>query len=155
MRRLSFTLCLTLSAFMMFGLMSETGQAQDLVQPKLDASVCRQVQKQVDDLVAISESASMSREEKIAALSQSWAQSIATMRNDAKKDEETAQMVKGLSDSVAKILALGLASSQQGQKDVSSDTKQALNDVNEQIKPYMSFMKILCPKLVLPPVMQK
>jgi hypothetical protein len=144
-----------LLALLSVGLWCSPGYGQDVVKPKLDPSICKQVQTQIDDLVSISQSQAMSREEKIDALSKSWAKSLSTMQDNAKRDDEMAKMVKELSESVGKVLGLALNSPGAKQDQVSPDAHQAMDNLNEQIKPYLSFMKILCPDLIMPKVMAK
>lgn len=129
--------------------------ADTIAPPTLKPSACQKIQQQVDDVVKISESQSISNEEKVAMLSKSWAESIAAMQDKAKNDDEMAKMVGDLSKAMQQVLALALVPGAQGDKDVSAGAAAALGDVKQQIKPYVAFMKMLCPNLILPPQVAK
>lgn len=128
-------------------------RAQEVPVPKLERSVCKNIQTQVDELVAVSTDTSLSDEQKVDRLSKSWVQSLSGMQERAKNDDEMSKMVAQLGQSVAKVLALAMTPGASGSKPVSGDAKMALKDLTDQVKPYFSFMKLLCPELVVPPVM--
>jgi hypothetical protein len=123
--------------------------------PKLKASACENIQKQVNEIVELSQSTTISDAEKVELLSKSWAQSMAAMQDKAKNDDEMAKLIAELGKAMGQVLALALVPSAEGGKAVSPDAANALNDVKKQIKPYVGFMKMLCPDLILPPEISK
>jgi hypothetical protein len=155
MKRITVTCFAVVVALVLCGLTMGPCLAQEVVKPTVDPSVCRRMQAQIDEMVSVSRDQSLTQDQKVAALTKSWAQSLSTMRDNSVKDDEMAKMVKELNDSVSKVLALALATSPAGQQGVSPQANLAMKDLTEHIKPYMSFMKMLCPDLVLPGYMPK
>jgi len=140
-----------IAVFFCFG----TSAAQDIPVPKLKASACQKIQEQVNEVVKVSQSSSLTDEQKVAHLSKSWAESVSAMQDKAKNDTEMGKMVSELSKTMGQVLALALVPSAQGSQDASADAQNALKDVKDQVKPYVSFMKLLCPDLILPPEVSK
>lgn len=133
---------------------AEDGMPQMPVQA-LDSAVCKAIQNQVDEIVAISESPSMSDMEKIDTLQKSWAQSLANMQDKAQNDQEMGKIVQELARSVGMVMTMALSGYKGMNSPVPADATKALNDLKGQIKPYVSFMKLLCPDLIMPPSVAK
>lgn len=130
-------------------------RAQEVTVPRLDTSVCDKVQSQVNEIVAISESSSMTDAEKVRALSQAWKQSWNTMFERSQNDPEMAKMVKELGNTIRRVIEQGMNSPGSGNREVSDQTKQSLAALRNQIRPYLSIMKMLCPNLVMPPMVER
>lgn len=122
---------------------------------KISPEICMGVQKQIDRIVAISESTSLSDDEKIEKLTKSWSESWAAILGSAKQDPQVAAMMKVLGTSMTQLQAQTDAAGRSGEKNVSSTAKAELDKIRQQIKPYMAFMKLMCPNLVTPDVMSK
>jgi hypothetical protein len=132
-----------------------TSGAQDIPVPKLNPSACQRIQEQVNEVVKVSQSPDFTNEQKVAQLSKSWAQSISAMQDKAKNDDEMTKLVNELGKAMGQVLALALVPSAKADKNVSADAQGAIDDVRKQVKPYVSFMKMLCPDLILPPEVSK
>ncbi|MBI5249514.1 MAG: hypothetical protein HY912_08470 [Desulfomonile tiedjei] len=113
------------------------------------AVVCEEIQKQINQLLEISKSTSLTEEEKIAQLSKSWTDSLAAMTQFAGKDNDNEKLVTGLITPITAMLASALKSSSRDGA-VSQDAKRDLDKVGELVKPYVSIMKMICPSLELP-----
>ena len=133
----------------------DTSMAQNVAQLELKPSACNKIQEEVDEVIRISQSTSISNEAKVALLSKSWAQSLAAMQDTATNDDNASNMVNELSKAMGQVLALALLPAAKGDKHVSADAELAFNDIRKHVKPYVAFMKMLCPDLTLPPEVAK
>jgi hypothetical protein len=113
------------------------------------AVVCENIQNQVNQLLAISQSSSLTQEEKIAQLSKSWGESLAAMSQFAGKDGDNSKLVTEMITPITAIIASAFKSSST-EGNVSPETKQDLDKVGQLIAPYIGIMKKMCPNLVLP-----
>lgn len=155
MRRNSPTIVLLAATLLFLGSGLAAGADEELTPPTLKPSACAKIQEQVNNVAKISQSTAISDQDKISMLSKSWAESIASMQDKAKNDDEMAKMVGDLSKAMGQVLALALVPGADPTKDVSPEAKAAFGDVKKQIKPYVAFMKMLCPNLILPPEVSK
>jgi hypothetical protein len=142
-----FTSLLTVSAMLMLFAGIECCQAQT-TEPG-QTVVCENIQKQINQLLEMSKSTSLTEEEKIAQLSKSWTDSLAAMTEYAGKDNENSKLVMELITPITAMMASALKSSSRDGK-VLPEAKRDLDKVGELIRPYIGVMKMICPSLTLP-----
>jgi hypothetical protein len=116
----------------------------------LDPAVCESVQKSLDRVVSISESTSLSDEEKIRQLSAAWAKSLADLRKIATKDPDTAKVAEELASAIEKLLALTRKSAGTGNRETTEQEQLDLKTVKNLAKPYIAIMRLLCTSLRMP-----
>jgi hypothetical protein len=119
----------------------------------MNPAQCEALQRQIDDVVSVYQSG-MSDDEKIAKLSALWGQAAASMRKSGEKDPDVGatagQYLTVMEDLVA------MAKAQSGSdKDASVAARNALTRLKGMSQNYVKMMKILCPKLSLPPIMNQ
>lgn len=119
---------------------------------KIDPKVCENLQRQMDNMVAISQSP-LSMEQKIEKLKQSWDQSWANVLGEAAEDQLTLQLMKRIGGTVARIMALVHAAQARGQQDASPEMEQSVDEMKKQARPVIGMMMMLCPTLRMPPAL--
>jgi hypothetical protein len=119
-------------------------------QPKIDPQQCAALQSRLDEIVAISQSTGMSEQEKIAQLSASLSQSLATMIGSTSNDPEAAKIAREWRDTLMKVMSSADVSGRAQDKDVSADAKRGVDLIKKRIQPYIAVMKLMCPDLVVP-----
>ncbi|MBI5570634.1 MAG: hypothetical protein HY914_11880 [Desulfomonile tiedjei] len=137
------------------GLLCLPCSAQEINVSQLPSDACQQLQSKINEMLAISDSTSLTDAAKVAELRKAWAETWKSMQETGKDDSEINDMVKEFSQTLNRLIAMAVASASSGNQEVSEDAKRALVDLKKQIKPYMSFMKMLCPRLVVPEVLTK
>ncbi len=120
-------------------------------EPKADPRICEGIQNQIDHIVSLSNSPTVSDQEKVAKLKEIWSQSWEEIQKFAQDDPDLTGQLKQLRDLIAVLLFEVADPSGAGRKEVSSQAKLALAQVKDRIKPYMAAMKMMCPQLKLPP----
>ncbi|MFZ5866963.1 MAG: hypothetical protein ACOYXY_13855 [Thermodesulfobacteriota bacterium] len=121
----------------------------------IDPAVCSQLQGRLDEIVAISRSETMSDQEKVARLSESWKQSMTEMLRGAGQDSEMAKVIKDLIESIAQTLVKGKSSAQSPKGDTGAEAARDLRVLMERTKPYVAIMQLLCPDLKVPEAVTK
>lgn len=118
------------------------------------AQRCSKVQRQVDGITDIYRS-NLTDEEKMVKLSAIWAQSAADMKKSAEGDEDIEAamapqlfMLEGLAGQLRTAAAAG-------QKQPPAEVKAAFERVKTMTDSYVKMMRLMCPKLSLPPMMGK
>lgn len=119
-------------------------------QSKIDPQQCAALQSRLDEIVAISQSTGMSEQEKMAKLSASLSQSLATMIASTSKDPEAAKIAREWRDNLMKVMSSADVSGRAQDKDVSADAKRGVDLIKQRIQPYIAVMKLICPDLVVP-----
>jgi hypothetical protein len=132
-------------------LCAEVGRAQN-PEVGMDPTKCEQLQRQIDSVVSLSNSTSMSESEKVVALAKIWGQAVATMLKNTADDSDAAKIAKEMVDSVTKVMASADTSGASGNKTVSADTERGAKVLKNRLKPYIAVMKMMCPNLVIPDV---
>ncbi|MEW6530532.1 MAG: hypothetical protein AB1473_06835 [Thermodesulfobacteriota bacterium] len=121
----------------------------------IDPAVCSQLQGRLDEIVAISRSETMSDQEKVARLSESWKQSMTEMLKGAGQDSEMAKVIKDLIESIAQTLVKAKSSAQSPKGDTGAEAARDLRVLMERTKPYVAIMQLLCPDLKVPEAVTK
>ena len=134
------------------GLESSLAQIQGLT---IDPAVCSQLQSRLDEIVAISRSETMSDQEKVDRLSESWKQSMTEMLKGAGQDSEMAKVIKDLIESIAQTLVNAKSSTQSPKGDTGAEAARDLRVFMERTKPYIAIMQLLCPDLKVPDAVTK
>lgn len=117
---------------------------------KIDPQQCEALQRQVDEIVAISESTTLTDKQKIAQLAKSLTGSLATMLNATRTDPDAAKIADEWSDTLRQLLAAAQASPTSDNKPVSPDAERGAKIVKNRIKPFIAVMQMLCPNLKVP-----
>jgi len=146
----SSTICklLLIAAFLVFST-AGFGHCQARTSEPGQSVVCENIQKQIDQLVELSKSTTLTEEEKVTQLSKSWTESVDAMNRFSGQDNENAKLVHELLTPIVTLMASALRSSPRDGS-VSPDTKRDLEKVGELVKPYMGIMKMICPGISLP-----
>jgi len=118
----------------------------------MDPAKCNALQQQIDQVVAVYQS-SMTDEEKVARLMEVWSQSMAAMQKSGENDPDVAAAARQYRVMMEELLAMAKASSGGGGKDVPADARESLKKLKVITQNYVKMMKILCPKLKLPAIM--
>jgi hypothetical protein len=120
----------------------------------MDPRQCDDVQNRINQIVAIYESP-LSDDEKMAKLTEAVAQSVAEMQQAAAKDPEVATAGNQYVLLIQELLAAAHKSASGDDKKVSDAVKDDLQKLKIMTKDYVQMMKLMCPKLALPDVMNK
>jgi hypothetical protein len=118
--------------------------------PGMDPQKCAALQRQMDQIVAIADSPSLSEKEKMSRLSQSLMQSMATMMSNTRNDPEAAKIAQEWRETLMKVMSSADISGRAADTNVSGDAKRGVDLVKQRIQPYIGVMKLLCPDLVVP-----
>ena len=118
--------------------------------PKIDPQKCALLQRQMDQIVVISRSTTLTEEQKIAKLSESLTQSLHTMISSTANDPDAAKIAKEWRDTLMRVMSTADVSGRAQDTDVSADAKRGVNLIKKRIQPYIAVMKLLCPDLVVP-----
>ncbi|MDQ7785160.1 MAG: hypothetical protein RDU20_19900 [Desulfomonilaceae bacterium] len=119
-------------------------------QPKIDPMQCEALQSRLDEIVAVSRSTGLSEQEKMAQLSASLSQSLATMIDSTRNDPDAAKIAKEWKDMLMKVMSSADVSGRAQETDVSADAKRGVDLIKKRIQPYIAVMKLMCPDLVVP-----
>jgi hypothetical protein len=118
--------------------------------PAYKGMVCTEIQRQVDEIVAIGNSKDLTDEEKISKLMASWMASFAAIGQMAKDDSAVLEEMGDLGKHMTGLLSEAQSSQAAGTQEPSGKAKQDLNKINQIIKPYLAMVKSFCPQLKLP-----
>jgi hypothetical protein len=131
-------------------------EVQDMARSMgMDPKVCGELQNQVNQVSAIFQS-SLSAQEKLTKLQETLAASMAGMQKSAESDPEIGAIVKQYT-----VMMMGLLATTRGSlsgaedKQVSTESKQELDKLKVLTSTYVNMVKMMCPKLSLPEVMNK
>jgi hypothetical protein len=124
------------------------------IQP-IAADKCAEIQGQIDEIVAIGESTSLSDQEKLDQLSASWSKSLANLFKASAEDPEAVKMAQEMADSFNALLASANASASPGDKNIAPNVARDLEVMKKRTKPYIAVMKLLCPDIVMPKTVEK
>lgn len=116
----------------------------------MDAQKCAQLQKQIDEVVAISESRGLSEQEKLNRLGAVVTQSLSGMAAAVKDFPAAAPILQEWNEMLTKLLATAGASNATDNRDISPDAQTGVDIAKNRIKPYIDVMKTMCPALVIP-----
>jgi len=120
----------------------------------MDPGLCNDLQNRINEVVAISDS-SLSDDEKMTKLTEAVAQSMADMQKAASKDPEVESAIGQHLVLVQALMAAARTSASGNDKKVSDSVKDDLEKLKIITKNYVQMMKLMCPKLTLPDVMNK
>lgn len=133
----------------------KNGEVQDMARSfGMDPAVCVGLQSQIDRVVNIAGSAA-SDEEKISRLTEALAESLENMQQASLKDPEMDRIVKQYLTLIQGLLGMVKDSFRTDGKQISPEAKNELQKLKIMTSTYVSMMKMLCPKLSLPDVMNK
>jgi len=124
------------------------------IQP-IAAEKCAQIQRQIDEIVAIGDSTSLSDQEKLDQLSASWSKSLANLFKASSDDPEAVKMAQEMADSFNALVTAAKASGSAGDKNIAPNVARDLDVMKKRTKPYMAVMKLLCPDIVIPKTVEK
>ncbi|MCA1961926.1 MAG: hypothetical protein LDL33_14170 [Desulfomonile sp.] len=116
----------------------------------MDPRKCVELQKQIDDVVAISESTTLSEQEKLNRLGAVVTQSLFGMLGAAKDLPDAAPILKEWNEMLTRLLATAGASSASADRELSPDAQTGLDVAKNRVKPYLDVMKLICPDLQVP-----
>jgi len=119
------------------------------IQPLL-AERCTAIQRQIDEIVAIGDSTSLSDQEKLDRLTASWSKSLDNLFQVSADDPDSLKIAQEMKDSFNALLAAANAPEAAGDKNVAPNVVRDLEVMKKRIKPYVATMKLLCPNIVLP-----
>ncbi len=120
----------------------------------LGSDRCREIQQQVDEITAVYRSG-LKDEEKMAKLSQIWSRSAGELRKSGESDEIIQATVNQYLPFMEELAAEAQASVKAGQTQASKDKAAQLDRVKTMTRSYVKMIGLLCPKLSLPPIMNK
>jgi hypothetical protein len=120
----------------------------------MDPAVCEGLQSQIDKVVNIAQSA-LSDEEKISRLTETLTESLENMQQASLKDPEMDRIVKQYLTLIQGLLGMVKDSFRTDGKQISPEAKNELQKLKIMTSTYVSMMKMLCPKLTLPEVVDK
>jgi hypothetical protein len=142
-------------AIVAFALLAPPDVAAQSDDQKADPSKCREVQAQLDAVMAIAQSTSLSEAEKMAKLEAAIAQSFVAMQSNAKNISEAAQIAREWTDTLKQMMASAMTPGAAPSDSVPSDAKTGLDIVKNRLKPYVQVMKVMCPDLVIPDIVNR
>jgi len=116
----------------------------------MDPQKCVALQKQIDDVVAISESTTLSEQEKLNRLGAVVTQSLFGMLGAAKDLPDAAPILKEWNEMLTRLLATAGASSATADRELSPDAQTGVDVAKNRVKPYLDMMKLMCPSIVIP-----
>jgi len=120
----------------------------------MDPALCDGLQNQIDKVVNIYRSAATD-DDKISQLTEALAQSLRNMRESGHKDPEVDRIFKQYLTIIEGLLASLRDSFKSGDKQLAPDAGDELRKLKIMTGTYVSMMKMMCPKLNLPDVMNK
>jgi hypothetical protein len=120
----------------------------------MDPALCDGLQAQIDKVVNIYRS-SVTEDEKVSQLTEALAESLRNMRESGQKDPEVDRLVKQYLTIIEGLLTSARDSFKAGVKQLPPDAKDELQKLKILTGTYMGMMKMMCPKLALPDVMNK
>lgn len=155
-----------LAALAVLGFLQASAQAQQSSGPSpeeledlakdfgIDPAQCEALQKQIDRVVSVYQSG-MSDDEKVARLSELWAQTASSMQKSGANDPEVGSAVNQYLFLMQELMAMAQASPGGSDKSVTPAARNSLNKLKGLSQNYVKMMKVMCPKLTLPPVMNQ
>jgi hypothetical protein len=120
----------------------------------LGSSKCNEVQQKISAVVSIFES-SLKDQEKMAQLSQVWAQSAEEMRKSGEGDELLKTTIEPYLLIMEGLAGQLQASMGAGNKQAPEQIKAAFDRMKLMTGSYVKMMRLLCPKLSLPAILDK
>ncbi len=120
----------------------------------MDPKLCGQLQNQVNQVVNIGQS-SLGAQEKLTKLQEVLTGSLAGMQKSAENDPEIGMIVKQYTFVIAGLLATVSGSAATEGKQVSPESKNELEKLKVLTTTYVNMVKMMCPKLTLPEVLNK
>lgn len=146
----TFLVLLVMTLALSVPLMSWDAAWAQAERPRIDPRKCSELQRQMDEIVAISRSTTMSEKEKMTKLTTSLAQSLKTMISSTAKDPDAAKIAREWKETLMGIMSSADVSGRAQGKDVPADAKRGVDIIRKRIQPYIAVMKLLCPNLVVP-----
>lgn len=116
---------------------------------QLDRAVCDSVQSQIDEVVSLSKSTSLTPKEKMERLTRVWTDAAIKMQESA-PDKDAAALASQLIGAMSKVVNQAAASAKAGETEASQGLKRDFDDMKKQTKTLTEFMKLLCPDIKLP-----
>jgi DNA repair ATPase RecN len=120
----------------------------------MDPALCDGLQVRIDKVVNIYRSSSKD-DDKISQLTEALAQSLRNMRESGHKDPEVDRIVKQYLTIMEGLPASARDAFKAGDKQLSPDAQKELQKLKIMTATYVSMMKMMCPKLVLPDALDK
>lgn len=118
--------------------------------PGIDPAKCAELQSRLDEVVAISQSKSMSEQQKMSQLSSAISRSLESMIASTSDDPEAAKIAGEWRETLLKVMSSADVSGRAQDLDVSADAERGVDLIKKRIQPYIAVMKLLCPDLVVP-----
>lgn len=128
--------------------LSSLGAQSDEV--TMNPAVCEALQKQVDEVVALGSSTTLTDEEKISRLTASIASSVATMLRTTKDTPEAAKIAQQWLTMLNQVMAAANTAKSSDTQNVSPEAKRGLDIARNRMKPYLAIMRMMCPNLTVP-----
>jgi len=120
----------------------------------MDPALCGGLQAQIDKVVNIYRSAA-TEDEKVSQLTDALTESLRNMRESGAKDSEVGQIVKQYLTIIEGLLASTRDSLRAGEKQLPHDVQNELQKLKIMTNMYVSMMKIMCPGINLPDLVDK
>jgi hypothetical protein len=122
----------------------------------MDPAKCDAFQEQINQVVAVYQSA-LSDDEKIARLTELWSQSAESLQKSASDDPEVASTANQYLILMKQLVAMAMAEESPSgtDKSASAAATNSLKKLKTLTQNYVKMMKILCPRLTLPPIMNQ
>ncbi len=120
----------------------------------VNPALCAGLQDRINAVVAIYKS-SNSDSQKIAALTKAINQSMVEIQKAASQDPEIESAIKPQLALIQELMVAAPLSASGDDKKVSAAAKDDLQKIKIMTKGYVNMMKLMCPKLTLPEVMNK
>jgi hypothetical protein len=118
----------------------------------MEPAKCDAVQRQIDQVVSVYQSG-LTDNEKIAKLTELWAQSAAALKKSGESDPDVGATAGQYLLLMEEVVAMTKASPSGDDKAVSSTARDSLKRLKILTQNYVKMIKILCPKLTLPAIM--
>ncbi len=120
----------------------------------MDPAKCDAVQKQINQVMAVYQS-NLTDDEKVASLTQLWSKSAAAMEKSTSDDPDVASTANQYLVMMKELVAMAKDSPNDSDKNVSAAAANSLKKLKTLTQNYVKMMKVMCPKLVLPPLMNQ
>lgn len=120
----------------------------------MDPAKCEQLQRQIDSVMSVYDSPTMSESEKVVALANVWGQALATMLKSTANDPDASKIATEMADTIKRVLATADRPGGSADKGVSAETKRGADILKNRLKPYLAVMKMMCPDLVVPDIVK-
>jgi len=120
----------------------------------MDPALCDGLQAQIDKVVNIYRSAA-TEDEKVSQLTEALTESLRNMRESGAKDPEVDRIVKQYLTIIEGLLASARDFLRAGDKQLPPNAKNELQKLKIMTATYVSMMKIMCPRLNLPELVNK